>query len=120
MCTSDWTPSIARQDADRDVYLVEVDLDHWGRVWTEADSGSTDLETLLSDMLAGQRRNPVRVIAFNTAEGWSRDVSADIAIELRRRCDLQQRDIPATLQNFVHRHPGDRSQLSLPQRLVRK
>jgi hypothetical protein len=101
--------------------LVEVDLDHWGRVWTEADSGSTDLETLLSDMLAGQHRNPVRVIAFNTAEGWSRDASADIAIELRRRCNLKQRDIPATLQNFIQRHDlGDRSQLSLPPRLVRK
>jgi hypothetical protein len=97
MRISDWTPSIAPPDDRRDVYLVEVDLDHWGRVWTEADSGSTDLETLLSDMLAGQHRNPVRVIAFNTAEGWSRDASADVAIELRRRCDLQQRDIPAPL-----------------------
>jgi hypothetical protein len=80
---------------DKDVYLVEVDLDNWGRVWTEADSGSTDLETLLSDM-AGQYRDPVRVIAFNTADGWS-----------RRRCKLQQRDIPATLQNsFIETTPA--------------
>ena len=27
----------------------------------------------------------MRIIAFNTAEGWSRDVTMDIADELRRR-----------------------------------
>ena len=30
-------------------------------------------------------KNTVRVVAFNTAEGWSRDVTIDIADELRRR-----------------------------------
>jgi hypothetical protein len=32
----------------------------------------------------------MRVVAFNSAEGWSRDVTVDIADELRRRfaeCD---------------------------------
>jgi hypothetical protein len=33
----------------------------------------------------GQFSNPVRVVAFNTAEGWSRDVSEEIADELRQR-----------------------------------
>jgi hypothetical protein len=53
-------PSIVPRDAD--VHLADVDLDHWGRVWTEADSNSTDLESLLTDMLAGQHR---------TRSGWS-------------------------------------------------
>jgi hypothetical protein len=30
-------------------------------------------------------------VGFNTAGGWSQDVSADVAQELRRRCDLQMR-----------------------------
>jgi hypothetical protein len=30
-------------------------------------------------------RNPTRIVAFNTSEGWCRDVSVDIADELRRR-----------------------------------
>jgi hypothetical protein len=30
----------------------------------------------------GQYNNPVRVVAFNTAEGWSRDVTEDIAREM--------------------------------------
>jgi hypothetical protein len=40
--------------------------------------------------------------------------AADIAAEMRRRCDLQLRDVPTALQDFVDRHDAvDRSQLSL-------
>jgi hypothetical protein len=28
---------------------------------------------------------PVRIVAFNTAEGWARDVTEEIAIEIRRK-----------------------------------
>jgi hypothetical protein len=34
-------------------------------------------------LLEGQYGEPVRIVAFNTAEGWSRDVTLDIADELR-------------------------------------
>jgi len=56
-----------------------------GRVWREADYEATDFENVVTDLLEGQHKNPVGIFAFNTAEGWSRDVSADIAAELRRR-----------------------------------
>jgi hypothetical protein len=45
------------------------------------------------DILEGQYQNQVRVVGFNTAEKWSQDVSGDVAHELRRRCDLQHRDV---------------------------
>jgi hypothetical protein len=35
-----------------------------------------------------------------------RTFSADVAQELRRRCDLQQRDIRFFLQDFVDRYEG--------------
>jgi hypothetical protein len=62
----------------------------------------------------------VRVVGFNTAEGWSQDVSADVARELRRRCDEQMRDVPFFLQDFVDRYEGRYRdvQLPLPIRLV--
>jgi hypothetical protein len=41
---------------------------------------ATDLETLITDLLDGQYNNPVRVIGFNAAEGWSRDASEDVAM----------------------------------------
>jgi hypothetical protein len=56
----------------------------------------------------------VRVVGFNTVEGWSQDVSADVAQELRPRCDLQLRDVPSSIQDFVERHEGhDRRLLTL-------
>jgi hypothetical protein len=38
---------------------------------------------LVRNLLEGQYENPVRIVVFNTAEGWSRDVTVDIADELR-------------------------------------
>ena len=74
---------------------------------------TADLETVILDLLEGQYKNPIRVIAFDTAEGWSQDASADIAQELRRRCDLQLRDVPSGIQDFVERHAGPDRQLAL-------
>jgi len=62
--------------------------------YRETDVETADLETVILGLLEGEYNNPIRVVAFNTAEGWSRDASADIAQELRRRCDLQMRDVP--------------------------
>jgi hypothetical protein len=44
-------------------------------------------------MFEREYQNPVRVVGF-MSEKWSGDVSADVAHELRRRCDLQLRDVP--------------------------
>jgi len=52
---------------------------------------------VITDLLTGQYRSPVRVVAFNTEERWSEDVSEDVAAELRRRCDLQMRELPSTI-----------------------
>jgi hypothetical protein len=52
-------------------------------------------------LLDGQYSNPVRVVAFNTAQGWSKEVSEDVAHELRRRCAEQDRDLPSSLEQFV-------------------
>lgn len=121
MRRTSWTPSIVPRDADdQNVYLVMDDFGRKGRSWRETDVETTDLETVIADLLDGQYNNPVRVVAFNTAEKWSQDVSGDVAGELRRRCDLQLRDIPEPLQEFVDRYEGRYRdiQLPLPLRLV--
>jgi hypothetical protein len=115
-----WTPSIVPKGDDHNVYLVVDDFGRNGRAYREADVETTDLETVISDLLDGQFQNPVRIISFNTAEKWSQDVSADVAHELRQRCDLQMRDVPFFLQDFVDRYEGRYHdvQLPLPLRLV--
>jgi len=88
---------------DHNIYLVMDDLGA-RRVWREADAEHTDLETVIQELLEGQYKSPVGVFGFNPFEGWSRDVSEDVAQEMRRRCDLKARDVPSALQDFVERH----------------
>jgi hypothetical protein len=81
------SPSIVPGDDDQDIYLVMDDFGgRLGLAWRETDPDSTDFEIVIRDLLDGQYSNPVRVVGFNTAEGWSRDVSEDIANELPLRC----------------------------------
>jgi hypothetical protein len=110
---STWTPSIVPHGHDETVYLVTDDLGKLGSVWREADVETTDLETVITDLMSGQYSAPVRVVAFNTAERWAQDVSEDVAREIRRRFDLQLADVPSGLQDFVERHEGHHRQLAL-------
>jgi hypothetical protein len=66
--------------------------------WSEADYETTDIETVIQDLLTGQYGNPIRVVAFNTAD----------------RCDLQVRDIPFYLQDFTDRYEGRYHDVQLP------
>jgi hypothetical protein len=120
MRNSGWTPSIVPSDDDHTAYIVVDDFGPIGRSYRETELDRADLETVIMGMLDGQYQNPVRVIGFNTAEGWSRDVSADVAHEVRYRCDLQMRDVPFYLEDFFERYEGRYHdiQLPLPMRLV--
>jgi hypothetical protein len=105
-----WTPSIVPSGDSETVYLVLDDFGDLGRCWRET---AADLETVISDLLKGEYANPVRVIGFNTVEGWSRDVSQDVASELQYRFDRQGNDVPDNLEGFIERHleltPSDRT-----------
>ena len=56
-----------------------------GRAFVETDIAEADRETVLRNFVSGQYSNALRVVAFNTTEGWSRDVSEDISGELIER-----------------------------------
>lgn len=98
-----WTSSIAPNDHDQTIYLV-MDSYKSGPVWHQTGVERTDLEAVIMSILEGQYQNPVRVVGFNTGEKWSEDVSADVAHELRRRCDLQLHDVPFYLKEFMERY----------------
>ena len=61
---------------DRDFYIV---LEHFreGASFRETDEG-IDYPTLVSDLIDGQYRQVLRVVAFNPAEGWSHDASQEV------------------------------------------
>ncbi len=113
MRRSNWTPSIVPSGDEQDVCLVVNDFGRRVRAYCETDVEATDLETVIQDLLEGQYSNPVRVVSFNTGEGWARDISADVAKELRRRCELEMREVPSIIQGFVARHEPFSRQLTL-------
>jgi hypothetical protein len=99
------SPSIVPGGEPTTVYLVMDDLGgRLGRIWREVEAEATDYETVIRDLLSGQYSNPVRVVSFNTSEGWSRDVSREVAEDLRQRCAIEMREFPDSLQEFVESH----------------
>jgi hypothetical protein len=70
---------------DSDVYLVLDDFGQLGRAYRETDENKTDRETIIRNLISGEYNSPVRIVAFNTHAGWARDVTADIARDIRDR-----------------------------------
>jgi hypothetical protein len=75
---------VAAPSDDVTVYLVLNDY-KTGLAYVETAPAEADRETIIRNFLSGQYSNALRVVAFNTAEGWSRDVSEDIAGEVLER-----------------------------------
>jgi hypothetical protein len=108
-----WIPSIVPNGHDQTVYIVLNDFGQLGRACCEASEDRSDLETTIADLICGQYDNPVRVIAFNTDERWSEDVSEDIARKIMRRLGLAGDELPSSLEGFIDRNLGADRQLSL-------
>ena len=86
---------------DVTVHIVLDDFGKAGRAYRETAEEDTTLGSVVDDLLTGQFNNPVRVVAFNTSEGWSRDVSEDVAREVMRRVALRGRPLVASSRKFV-------------------
>ena len=90
------SPSIVPGSRD-DVYVVLDDFGPIGRVYREVDEEKTDRETVIRNLVSGQYNNPVRIVAFNTDDGWSRDMTAEIALEIRN----QEEELSPVLRDFI-------------------
>ena len=89
------------QDADHDMFVLLDASGAWvGRAWRETDDEGTYREMLIRDLLHEVYSCPVRIVAFNTAEGWSRTVTTEIAAELKQRSD-EGENIPASVQHLL-------------------
>lgn len=77
------------------------------------DTAQCDRDTTLHDLYSGQFNNPVRVVASNTREGWSRDVSYEFAAELQRLADIERTELTENVAEFVEFYTRASRQLSL-------
>jgi hypothetical protein len=108
-----FVPSIVPSGHDRNFFLVINNYGNFGQAFAETDVGEADLETVIADLMSGQYSDPVRVVAFNTAEHWAEDASEDVAREIRRRLDLAGGALPSSLAAFVDSYVGPDRQLTL-------
>jgi hypothetical protein len=86
--------------ADQTVYLV---VEGSGPDGIARRTERADIETVIADLMSGQFNDPIEVVAFNTLEHWSDDLSKDIAREIRCRCDIDGYDVPVYLDEFLGR-----------------
>ena len=97
------SPSIVPADTDREIFIVLDDFGLSAQVWRETNDAEADRATLIRDLLDGQYEAPIRIVVFNTAQGWSRDVTEEIASELHQRC-ADRGEVPSSLLDFLEEH----------------
>jgi hypothetical protein len=93
---------------DVTAYIVVEDFGDLGRAFLETDLAEADLGSIVRNMISGEYTDPLRVIAFNTVEGWSRDVSEEIAYDVLDRAYDADTTLSAGAKRFIDRHvtPG--------------
>ena len=97
-------PSIVSGGRDQTVYIVENDF---GRcAYVETDVESAGLDEVTGRLIAGEYSRPIRIVAFNTAEGRSRDVSEDIALSIANGAAGRGAAVPPYLIHFVETYLG--------------
>ena len=73
--------SLVPRPHDPDAYIV-LDQLRSGRVWREIDEELANEAMVIEWIIEGQFEHPVRIVAFNSTDGWSRNVTEDIALKL--------------------------------------
>ena len=100
------TPSLAPKLTDNvTVHIVLNDFGNLGRAYVETDEAEVDEWTVVSKIIDGEYFNPVRVVAFNIAEGWSRDVTEDIAQAVIER-ERSENYFSKSAKEFIERTLG--------------
>ena len=92
-------------DPDVTVYLVLNDFGPLGRAYVETDETDADERTVIDAIVSGEHSFPARVVAFNTHEGWSRDVTEDIAHKILE-LNSEGVELSGPAREFVERVTG--------------
>jgi hypothetical protein len=98
------SPDIVPYGADQTIYVVVDALAPLGSDGQERRVEVEDLDTVVEAFIAGRFRDPLRVLAFNTLEHWSQDLSSEVAKEILTRCDIEGVAAPEHLIDFLERH----------------
>src|SRR6267143_3444400 len=110
---SRWVPTYSKAVSGSIAAPAQLAPPALGTVYRETEVERADLETIITDLMPGQFNDPIRVVAFNTLEHWSDDVSEYIAFEIQTRCDIEGVPVPEHVSDFVASYTGPIRQPSL-------
>ncbi|HSP61444.1 MAG TPA: hypothetical protein VLQ90_00520 [Pyrinomonadaceae bacterium] len=85
------------------VHLVLCDYGKLGNAYAETPPVCTERDAV-EGILKGEYNNPLEVVAFDVSEGWSRDVSEDVAGAVVERARSEQRKLGEGARRFVEKH----------------
>lgn len=94
-------------------YFVLDDFGEYGCLFHERREHETSEDTVIRHLIEGQFQRPLRVVAFNAEEGWSRDVSVEVADKVLRKVESAHGALPSATRAFMEEHLGfsvDRAQ----------
>ena len=96
------SPSLVpSSDHDHALHFVLCDFGKYGKSYIETDPSEADRDTIVRNMIDGQYDHPLRVIALNPAEGWSRDASEEIAKAVVTTAEADDRVLTPGTSAFV-------------------
>lgn len=95
------TPVTVPYGADETIYLVVDRFGRPGGLDRETEVERPDIETIVAEFMSGRFNDPIRVVAFNTLEHWTKDISAEIAAEIQVRSDIEGEEIPEYIRDFA-------------------
>ena len=97
---------LAPREPDVTAHIVLNDFGPLGSAYVETEEAEADEATIIENILSGQYSHPLRVIAFNAAEGWAYDVTEDIARVVLSKVRNEDRSIGIAAQEFLVRVLG--------------
>jgi hypothetical protein len=97
-----------------DLHLVLCDFGRSGLAYVETDPAQADATTIVRNLLRGEYDRPLRIIAVNAEEEWSRDVSESIAAKVQDVAEHEARELTSGTLAFIDAHLAHARQPTLP------
>ena len=85
-----------------------------GRDLHQTDPAEADATTVIQNLLYGRYGEPLRVVALNVSESWSRDVSEAMAYRVREIAEREHYELTQGTLDFIGSHMGRVMQQTLP------
>ena len=108
------SPAFLVSSLDADIHLVLCRFGRSGLAYVETDPAEADATTVVQNLLHGRYGRPLRVIALNVDEGWSRDVSEAMAHKVCEIAEHEDYELTQGTLDFIDAHIGRVRQITLP------